>query len=39
MAMRRKLSKKFSRKLFTRTAKKTNSRNTHPNSMRGGYRL
>jgi len=37
--MRKRLSKKGSKKLFTRTALKTHKRNAPANSMRGGWRL
>lgn len=39
MARRSKMSKKKSRKLFTRTASRTNSVNNWSNPMRGGIRL
>ena len=40
MAYRRKLRKKKSRRLFTRTAMKTSRKNVkRPRAMRGGYRL
>lgn len=39
MAKRNKLSRKSSRKLFTRTAKKTHVKNLNVRPMRGGIRL
>lgn len=39
MKHRKKLAKKYSRKLFTKTAKRVHPRNNRPSSMRGGYRL
>lgn len=39
MRKRHKLSKKYSKKLFHRTAKMTHARNIHSNPMRGGIRL
>lgn len=36
---RKKLSKKKSKKLFSRTARKTKGRNSRVAPMRGGYRL
>lgn len=39
MRKRHKLSKKSSRKLFAKTASRTNGRNVHSNPMRGGIRL
>lgn len=39
MAKRRKLSKKSSKKIFTKNAVKVNSKNGMANPMRGGIRL
>ena len=39
MAKRRKMKKSYSRKLFTRTARKVNPRNHLLAPMRGGIRL
>jgi len=39
MKKRYKLSKKSSRKLFSKTASRTHRRNVHSNPMRGGIRL
>ena len=39
MARRRKMSKRSSKKLFTKTASRTHVRNTAPAPMRGGYRI
>lgn len=37
--MRKKLTKKGSKRLFTATAMKTHKKNLRPEPMRGGYRL
>lgn len=39
MAKRRKMKKRQSKRLFSRTAQKVNRRNLQPKPMRGGYRL
>lgn len=39
MAYRSKLSRSGSKKLFTKTASKTNAKNLRAAPMRGGYRL
>lgn len=39
MKNRRKMSKKKSKKLFTKTAKKVNKRNNFASVMRGGTRM
>lgn len=39
MSKRHKMSKGHSRKLFSKTAKRTHARNVHHNPMRGGIRL
>jgi len=39
MAYRQKLSKKGSKRLFSKTASKTNSKNLRAKPMRGGIRL
>lgn len=39
MRKRQKMSKRHSRKLFTKTASRTHGRNVHHNPMRGGIRL
>lgn len=39
MAKRSRMGKRSSRKLFTKTASMTNSRNVHTHVMRGGIRL
>ena len=39
MKMRKKLSRKKSRKLFTNTAQKVHAKNAGGMPMRGGYRL
>jgi len=39
MKRRMKLSKKHSKKLFTKTARRVHGRNVHAKPMRGGIRL
>lgn len=39
MKKRSRMSRKHSKKLFTRTAQYVNSRNVHATPMRGGFRL
>lgn len=36
---RKRANKRYDRKLFSRTASRTNSRNVSASPMRGGYRL
>lgn len=39
MARRRSMSRRKSKRLFSKTASMTNARNVHTNVMRGGIRL
>lgn len=39
MAYRKKMKKKYSKKLFSRTAKKVHKKNSYGRPMRGGIRL
>ena len=39
MAYRKKISKKRSKKMFTKNALRVNGKNTRPAPLRGGYRL
>lgn len=39
MAFRRKMNRRSSKKLFSRTADRTNRKNVDPRPMRGGIRL
>lgn len=39
MRKRHKLSRRHSKKLFSKTARRVHSRNVHHNPMRGGIRL
>lgn len=39
MRRRSKMGRRYSRKLFSRTAKRTHKKNLHRHPMRGGFRI